>query len=391
MAGNLFKLMRLEQQYDVAIIGGGLAGLACAILAGRAGHTVVLFEKEKYPFHKVCGEYVSLESWNFLQGLGLPLQDMSLPLINTLFLSAPNGTSFTTRLPLGGFGISRYVLDDQLAMIARQNGVVVAEETKVEEIAYNDVFQVQFSSQQTQQKTITAKVCCGAYGKRSNLDVKWKRNFLNKPTKSADNYVAVKYHIQSDWKENVIGLHNFENGYCGISKIEEDKYCLCYMTKAENLKRCHNNIDQLQLTVLGHNRHLKKIFETSKVLQNFPVTISQISFAKKDPVDNHILMLGDAAGMITPLCGNGMSIALHTGKIAAQVIHQFLRNEIGGTQLEAGYKQQWRRHFEQRLQAGRALQKFFGSIRLSTAFVHLFKTLPFLAGPVVKMTHGRPF
>ena len=56
--------MELNDQYDVAIIGGGLAGLSSAIELRLAGYDVILFEQEKYPFHKVCGEYVSLESIN---------------------------------------------------------------------------------------------------------------------------------------------------------------------------------------------------------------------------------------------------------------------------------------------------------------------------------------
>ena len=57
--------------FDVAIVGGGLAGLSLSILLAKAGYKVILFEKEKYPFHKVCGEYISLESWNFIERLGI--------------------------------------------------------------------------------------------------------------------------------------------------------------------------------------------------------------------------------------------------------------------------------------------------------------------------------
>ncbi|TAE50818.1 MAG: FAD-dependent oxidoreductase, partial [Cytophagales bacterium] len=46
-------------QYEVAIIGGGLAGLTNAILLANAGKKVILFEKNQYPFHRVCGEYIS--------------------------------------------------------------------------------------------------------------------------------------------------------------------------------------------------------------------------------------------------------------------------------------------------------------------------------------------
>jgi menaquinone-9 beta-reductase len=73
-------------KYDVAIIGGGLAGLALSIQLAKKNYSVVLFEKEKYPFHKVCGEYISMESWNFLESLGLPLNSFGLPIIDTLIL-----------------------------------------------------------------------------------------------------------------------------------------------------------------------------------------------------------------------------------------------------------------------------------------------------------------
>src|SRR5581483_9439354 len=122
--------------HDVIIAGGGLAGLGLSIQLVRAGYRVALFEKEKYPFHKVCGEYVSLESWNFLEELGLPLSDWNLRVIRTLLMSAPNGRSLEHELPLGGFGISRYRLDAALADIARADGVELYESTRVEEISF---------------------------------------------------------------------------------------------------------------------------------------------------------------------------------------------------------------------------------------------------------------
>jgi menaquinone-9 beta-reductase len=378
--------MQLNKSYDVAIIGGGMAGLSASIQLAKAGHSVILLEKEKYPFHKVCGEYISLESWNFLKELGMPLEEMNLPIIDNLFLTAPNGKSFIAKLPLGGFGVSRYKIDSLLAGIAKENGVHLIEETKVDDVIFDENFHVRFHS-----KEIISKICCAAYGKRSNLDIKMKRNFLNAVDKRLDNYVAVKYHIKTNWKENVIGLHNFENGYCGISKIEDDRYCLCYMTKAENLKKCSNNIEQLEERFLFKNLHLKKIFAESEKCESFPITISQINFNKKTQIENHIFMLGDSAGMITPLCGNGMSIALHASKIAAALIDGFLKGKILRDEMEKLYEKQWQYHFAKRLKTGRRLQHFFGSDRLSNLFVGTFKTFPFLSKPVIRMTHGKPF
>jgi len=99
--------MNENKQYDVAIAGGGLAGLALSIQCAQAGYRTVLFEKEKYPFHKVCGEYISFESWNFLEELGVPLSQMNLPVIRRVLVTAPNGKKLVKSLPLGGFGISR--------------------------------------------------------------------------------------------------------------------------------------------------------------------------------------------------------------------------------------------------------------------------------------------
>src|ERR1700761_7028097 len=162
--------------YDVIIAGGGLAGLALSIQLGKAGYTVLLFEKENYPYHKVCGEYISLESWNFLEELGLPLSDWNLPIIRPLAMSAPDGRLLKHELPLGGFGISRYRLDAALAAIARSEGVELKESTRVTNIVFErDHFIVKTSA-----GDFSCKVACGCFGKRSNLDVRWKRAFIRK-------------------------------------------------------------------------------------------------------------------------------------------------------------------------------------------------------------------
>ena len=89
--------------YDTAIIGGGLAGLSTSILLAGLGRKVLLIEKEQYPFHKVCGEYISMESWNFIKSLGLDLDVMELPKINELIVTAPGGNLLKQNLELGGF------------------------------------------------------------------------------------------------------------------------------------------------------------------------------------------------------------------------------------------------------------------------------------------------
>jgi menaquinone-9 beta-reductase len=379
--------MNESNQYDAAIIGGGLAGLSMAIQLSAKGYKVVLFEKETYPFTKVCGEYISMESWDFIQSLGLPLSTMQLPIIKQLIVSAPDGTMLKHRLPLGGFGISRFVLDAALKEIALSNGVEIFENCKVEDASFDgSSFHLQ-----TRQGLYQSKVCAGSFGKRSNLDIKWKRSFISRRDTQLNNFIGVKYHIKTIFPEDTIALHNFKNGYCGISKIEEDKYCLCYLTTAKNLKASNNSISQMEQNILQNNPALKDIFESATFLNQTPITISQISFHKKEQVSNHILLVGDAAGMITPLCGNGMSMALHASKLAALQIEAFLEQRISRKQMEKNYCLEWKKNFTQRLFVGRLVQRFFGKEWLTNFFVRSMNILPWLTTALIRQTHGKAY
>lgn len=374
-----------NQSYDVAIVGGGLAGLSLSIQLARAGRQVVLFEKEFYPFHKVCGEYISMESWQFLAGLGLPLDDWKLPVIDRLLITSPNGETIRASLPLGGFGISRYKMDAAMAALARSTGVTLLEHTKVYDILWKeDKHEIQ-----TTAGIFSAAVTAACYGKKSNLDVKWKRRFTLES--HTTNYVGVKYHITADLPEPEIALHNFPGGYCGISKIEGNLYCLCYLTKSENLTNNRQSIPDMEKNILKQNPALRKIFDEMTVLTDQPVTIAQISFSKKTQVENHVLCIGDAAGMIAPLCGNGMSMALHGSKIAAANIDQFLSNRMTRKEMEKNYQTNWHRLFAQRMKTGRIIQRFFGKRFWSVALIRLLKPFPFLVRALIRQTHGNPF
>jgi flavin-dependent dehydrogenase len=373
--------------YDVIITGGGLAGLSLSIQLVRAGYRVALFEKESYPYHKVCGEYISLESWNFLEDLGLPLSDWNLPIIRRLLLSAPNGQSLEHELPLGGFGISRYKIDAALAAIARSAGVDLYESVKVTDV----VFEKSQFGVQTSAGTFYSAVACGTFGKRSNLDVKWQRTFTRKRSKQLNNYVGVKYHVKGEFPADLIGLHHFKNGYCGVSRIEDDKCCLCYMTTAENLRISGNSIPEMEKRILRQNPYLEAVFSSMEPLFEQPLTISQISFERRTQVEDHILFIGDAAGMAPPLSGNGMSMALHGSKIAFQCINAFLQGQLARYELEQDYSDQWNRQFGRRLWMGRFLQRWFGSESRTNLLLSSLKPFPKLVSFLIRQTHGQPF
>ena len=376
-----------DQLYDTAIIGGGLAGLCLSIQLSKLGHSVILFEKETYPFHKVCGEYISMESFPFLESLGLPLAEMNLPLIKNLELSAPNGNLLQMPLPLGGFGISRYKLDAALKNIAQENGVIVLENTKVNVVD----FVIEEYAIETSKGFFRSRTCAGSFGKKSNMDVKWHRPFIKNENRKLNSFAGFKYHIKADLPGDVIALHNFKDGYCGVSKIEDGKYCLCYLTHINNLKASGQSIEKMEATILSKNPFLKKIFAESERIYDRPESISQISFLPKSKIHNGIILLGDAAGMISPLCGNGMSMAMHASKIAANLFHKNLIKEITKNELEKQFVTQWDKAFSRRLKFGRWLQYFFGKVWVTNFFIGYLKKKPKLSSWIIKQTHGEPF
>jgi flavin-dependent dehydrogenase len=373
--------------YDVIIVGGGLAGLALAIQLGQQRYKVLVLEKEDYPRHKVCGEYISMESKPFLEGLGLPVSAMQLPEITKLLVTDVKGYAMESALPQGGFGISRYMLDHQLATLARLAGVTLFTRTKATSVQYTgNAFEVCAGG-----NTYTASVACGAWGKRSNIDVQSKRPFITGKSRGLNNYTGIKYHIKYPWDESLIALHNFTNGYCGISRVEDDTCCLCYLTTTANLQQCGNDIKEMERRILTQNPNLKKIFTEAEFLFPQPITISQISFQKKEQVLDHVLLMGDAAGLITPLCGNGMSMAFHASKIAFGAVHSFLQQRLSRAAMEQEYVSEWRKQLSSRLTAGRLLQSSFGKNVVTSAFLRTANTLPFLKTAIISSASGRSF
>jgi menaquinone-9 beta-reductase len=363
--------------FEIGIAGGGLAGLSLAISLAQRGHKVVLFEKNTYPNHKVCGEYLSKESHDFLLRLGIPLQEIKIPHINQVEITSPNGNKISRPLQMGGIGISRYSLEALMATTAIEAGVKMYTSTKVENIDYqNDVFTFSTTS-----GNFTTQVAAGSFGKTSNL------NSTQKPTR---NYVGVKYHIKGHFNENVIGLHNFEGGYCGASKIEDDKFCLCYLVDAESLRKA-GSIQKLEKTVLSQNPFLNDIWNTAEFLFQEPLTISNITFSYKAAVTNHILYLGDAAGTIAPLTGNGMSMALRASHLANPLISDYLQQKITRQQLEKKYTDIWLKQFGMRVQISKNLQNLFGKKHLTNLTIGALKYFPGLTDILIRLTHGEKF
>ncbi|ATP56812.1 FAD-dependent oxidoreductase [Pedobacter ginsengisoli] len=372
----------MNSENNIIIIGGGLAGLTCAIHLLKAGFGVTLIEKNLYPQHKVCGEYISNEVLPYLKWLDADPAQLNPTEITRLFVSSASGKIINTALPLGGFGISRFTLDHFLLEKALQNGLAFINDT-VNSIEFKDDT---FSISTAKNGLHNAKIVIGAFGKRSSLDQKLERKFIQKKSP----WLAVKAHYKGNIPSDLVALHNFKGGYCGVSKVENNLINICYLTDYESFK-AYKSIPDFQNKVLYKNPWLKEIFENCIPMFDQPLTISQISFEKKEPVYNHILMIGDTAGLIHPLCGNGMAMAIHGAKICAELTIQFLNgNILSRTGLEEKYEKEWSRNFKSRLAIGKLLSAITRNEILFTLLLNLLIKFPSVLPKIIKKTHGKP-
>ena len=363
---------------EIVIIGGGLAGLISSILLKRAGWDVLLIERKSYPFHRVCGEYISLEVHPFLDREGL-LPPIDYPIISKFALSSTSGKISNSPLDLGGFGISRYTLDHHLFKLAQNEGV---------EFMLSKVMDCQFLKDHFKLKTeieeLETKFVIGAFGKRSNLDQVMNRPFFTKRSP----YIGVKYHATTPHPADLIALHNFPGGYCGVSQVENGISNICYLGKREDLRK-YGNIAEMELEILHQNPLLRELWNSSTFLWEKPEVINEISFEVKKPVENHIFMCGDAAGMITPLCGNGMAMAIHSAKILSEELILSKHQNGSRSDLEHAYSRRWNNEFRNRLWFGRQVQKLFGKPKLSNMTVNLINNVKPLSKAIIKGTHGK--
>lgn len=368
--------MSLEgnRHYDVVIVGGGLAGLALSIQLAKANYRVLVLEKKSYPFHKVCGEYLSLESYDFLAYLGLDWSAFELPFIRILQLNSPH-VSVEVSLPLGAVGISRYVLDAELAHCARRVGVNVVENCRV--LAIDKVAPDRCYVQSTQ-GVWTGRVGVLANGKYPLPPATGGRQ--------EDHHTGIKYHIPAyEAQASIIQLHTFKGGYLGSSHIEAGKACLCYLIEASILRRFGGDLKKVEAYIAQENPNTIDLFASRRMIG--PIAVSQFYIGYRGAYQDGLFYVGDAAGMVAPLTGNGMSMALHGSYLLAQVLLAYLRGTLDLESAGRRYTKQWKKHFMHRVWVGKQLQPLMSRPLLTYRALACLRHRPLLH-KIIRWTHG---
>lgn len=368
---------------DISIVGGGIAGLICSIQLAKRGFTVQLFEKKDYPKHKVCGEYISNEVLPILLNLGIDPLASGAKSIDHFEITSVKNNSLRTKLPLGGFSISRFTFDQLLYQKALSEDVAIHVNTHIDNMEYEDGHDKLTT---LEGKAFNSKISVGAYGKYSKLDKTFSRPF----TKKISHYTGIKYHLRGEIENDTVFIHNFKGGYCGVSKVENNLINVCYLIQSKHVKN-YKSLKELEAEHLGKNKQLKRIFSSLENQNRKPIVISNIHFGQKSLTENGRLMIGDSAGMISPICGNGMAMAIQSGVFAANAITDFLKGDISHKNMLSKYKQDWHNTFGNRLHWGQLIQHAFINYGLANNIISLLQFAPWVLPKIIKKTHGKSF
>lgn len=375
---------------EVIVAGGGPAGAALALTLGRRGRRVLVVERDHLPRHKLCGEFLSPESQALLEGLGCleALRRHQPERIRRARFTTATGRALELELPGEGLGVSRWVLDALLLEAAAHAGVEVLARTEVASIEPAGAgFRVQLrAARSTAARTIEAPRVVGAHGRRSRLDRALGRGFME----VRQPFVGFAQHHRAlgdaatlrGWVE----LYTFDGGYCGMSFVEGDRVNVCCLLEHRALEGASGSGWAKVVEVLGRrSAPLGRRLEDLEVDAAAPLrTSGEVAFVPREQAKDGVLFVGDAAGMIAPLAGDGQAMALDAGVTLAELI-------AGGGEpnaLGARWSRLWRRRYGVRMGLAGALQRRLMRPAEAERLVRVVGSVPRLAGLLVRLTRG---
>lgn len=372
--------------HDVLVIGAGLAGSSIAGALAAQGWDVLLVERDHFPRHKVCGEFLSPEAQQSLRALGLytNLAALKPAPVQHARIVTQTGRAIELLLPGCAWGLSRYALDQALATAAAERGSILWAGVTVkgyERTAGGYTVQIRDGEKTVAVQTRTLIAACGRHS-QSGLPPS------GSPVARHRQFVGVKCHYAAVTMPPQVELFLFPGGYAGINPVEEERVNVCLLASYPAFAQAGKRVDTLLAAAAAANPALGQRLRAGHPLPETATSVAPVDPYRPAVPWDGIACVGDTAVMIPPLCGDGMAMALRSAELCAPLAHAFLQGTLSLDGWAAAYANAWHAEFDQRLRLGRFLQKLLNIPSLTELCVGAGHLMPALGRYLVQATRG---
>ena len=350
-----------NSKFQIVIVGAGPAGASLAIRLAKHNFKVCLIEREKFPRHKLCGEFISPECLRHFRDLDVFDEMLSAGgerIEKTVFYE-PNGKSvgvpskWFNASGQNALSLSRAEMDFRLLEKAKQTGAEVLEETQTVGLATEngEICGVKVKSKDGATREIIADITIDATGRATvlaKLAEKSKVESSNfQKSKIQNRLVGFKTHLKNAAPEKgACEIYFFSGGYGGLSPVEDGLANLCFLIRAETVRKFGGDAEKIVQEVVFRNKRAEKTLQNAESIIDW-LAVSVDTFGAKDlnPAKN-LFSIGDAAAFIDPFTGSGMLMALESAEIFANIAAE---NFHSPAQIAEKYKLFHREKFQKRL------------------------------------------
>ena len=324
-------------EVDVAVIGAGPAGSTLAALLARRGIAVALIDRDTFPRDKLCGEFLSYDALPVLDALGVTaaIDGHDAPRIDRCRVVARH-RMYDFDLPHAARGVSRLLLDDLLFRTAVAAGAAPFAGASATELAHDRVV--------TTVGDVQARVVVGGWGRWGRFDTQLARSFVRD---RAHRNFGFKRHYRGATSASVIELHSFRRGYLGVAAVEDGVTNICGLVHASRLAHHKGRWEAFVDEIRADEPTLEAMYARYTPAQEGFLSSEPVIFRARSAVEHGIFMVGDASGIVDPLTGNGMAMAIQSALVAAP----FIVDALGAdrTRAENAYRQRHHDLFAKRI------------------------------------------
>jgi flavin-dependent dehydrogenase len=297
---------------DALVVGGGIAGGALAAYLARAGRHVIVIERQPGPRDKVCGEFISAEAAYYLRELAIDLNALGAFAISSVRAYTEKHAA-SAPLPFEAFSISRRALDEAVLRRASSWGAEVWRGCVVRSLQRRDGHWI---AKLDGNATVIAHAAFLATGKH---DLK---GFKRPPGRQND-LVGFKLHwrlaaTQQATLGPAVELFLFPGGYAGLELVEGGIANFCLVVRREHFTSLGGRWDFLLSALRSDLPPLHERLAGGEPCWQRPLAISSIPYGYLRRSGDGPWRLGDQAAVIPSFAGEGISIALHSARLAAQ-------------------------------------------------------------------------